>query len=145
MRDIFIKIRNEWSGQGQFLGRGNFSELIFSIAEVCIGTHILLVGRHGDETSILLAKIHEDIPVRVIGVCFFVSGIITLTGITLLWFGYTTKNGYTVERLLRFLGALGSIFVWMAAAFTLTPSPFAYIYYMAAIAGMRVTRIVWRN
>jgi hypothetical protein len=47
--------------------------------------------------------------------------------------------------LLRFLGALGSIFIWLVAALTLSPSPFSYIYYMASIASMRTSRIVWRK
>lgn len=138
-------IRDEWAGRGTFLGKGHFTELMLSISEVMIGIHIIIEGKDSVGYSILLDKMEDIYPVRIAGIFWLLSGLLTLIGILLFVLGYRTTGGYKIERLLRFLGALGSIFVWLVAALTLSPSPFAYIYYMASVASMRTSRIVWRK
>ncbi len=144
-REIYRIIRNEWLGKGIFLGRGNFTELMVSVAEVLIGIHMLIVGEAGVGSSFLLHRFDSVIAVRVLGIIWLISGVLTLIGIALYMIGKRTSNGYTIERLLRFLGALGSFYVWLSAAIALSPSAFCYIYYGIWIASMRTTRIVWRN
>jgi hypothetical protein len=145
VRTLFLRIHDEWLGRGFFLGRGNFVELLMGGAETCIGAHIIIMGRSSAQYSILIDKLDLSFPPRVVGFIWLLSGILTLTGITLYLFGYRTVDGYTVERGFRFAGALGSVFVWLWGGITLFPSPFMHIYFAMAIAAMRVTRLVWRE
>jgi len=145
IREIYRVIHNEWLGKGVFLGRGNFTELMVSIAEVLTGIHMLIVGEAGVGSSFLLHRFDSVIAVRILGIIWLTSGILTLIGISLYIIGIRTSNGYKTERLFRFLGSLGSFYIWLSAAIALSPSAFCYIYYGIWIASMRTTRIVWRN
>lgn len=144
-QQIWRCLRDEWRGNGTFLGKGHFTELMLSISELMIGIHILIAPGDSLNSSVLLDKMEDSYPIRAAGVFWLLSGTLTLIGILLFALGYRTTGGYKIERLLRFLGALGSTFIWLAAGLTLWPSPFAYIYYMASIASMRTARIVWHK
>src|SRR5712671_8067385 len=112
IREIYRVIHNEWLGKGVFLGRGNFTELMVSIAEVLTGIHMLIVGEAGVGSSFLLHRFDSVIAVRILGIIWLTSGILTLIGISLYIIGIRTSNGYKTERLFRFLGSLGSFYIW---------------------------------
>jgi hypothetical protein len=145
LKIILGRIHDEWLGRGTFLGRGNFVETLMALAEVAIGINILIIGEAGSKYSILLDKFDVTFANWNIGLAWLITGLLSLSGIILYICGYRTVSGYTIERLLRFLGALASVFIWLWAGFTLMPSPYMHAYFAMAIGAMRVTRIVWRD
>lgn len=118
---------------------------MLSVTEVIIGIHILAAPEESVKYSILLDKIEDSYPIRAVGTFWLLAGLLTLTGIFLFTQGYRTTAGYRSERLLRFVGALVSMFIWLVAGLTLWSSPFSYIYYMSSLASMRTARIVWHR
>ncbi len=145
VKALFSTLYREWSGKGQFLGRGNWSELMLSTSETFTGVHILLIGEWGVHSSMLLGRFDDALPIWVVGMGWLISGGLTLVGILLYSLGIRTSEGYRIEQEFRFVGALGSLFVWSCAGVLLFPSPFMYLYFAAAIGAMRVTRLIWRS
>lgn len=139
IKDYLRTVSDEWMGRGVYLGQGNFSELIMSLAEICVGTQILAMGDAGLYDSPILDGFYNVLPLWIVGLTWVVAGGLTLVGIGF----YLFESDY--HGILRFLGSLSSIFVWLSTAFIRFPSPFWYVFFFAGIAGMRVTNIVWRR
>ena len=106
---VLSALRREWMGDGVYLGRGNFTEALWTAISLFIGISIAVDPDAAWENSHVLTLMLWRWPVAWVAATFIFFPVLSIAGIVLSF----VRDRCVASRLLRWGGAQGGFSIWM--------------------------------